>query len=265
MDGGGDRRPPVGPGGHHSGLKRSGNAGARYASRHCADTEVRGHRLRQARRQGAGLCLGPRYGLSLRRRRSSAAPEHLRPAGPAHADLAVDPHLRRHCCSRPIPRLRPNGGAGPLVCPLAAYHQVPAGIGLAVGASGLDPGPLCRRRPRHRRAFRGTADRRAMQAAEPGRAAPGSAGDAPPHGRRPRQQEHPVRPETRPRRADRRRIHRPVPGPGLRPPLPPPDGQPGQHRPAGNCRRTGADRCRPRPAGCGTLTANTAACSTDCG
>jgi glutamate-ammonia-ligase adenylyltransferase len=100
-------RPPVRPGGP-AGVGHPGPGLGQPARPASGIPRLRGGRLRQAGRQGAGLCLGPGYRLPLRRP-PCGCPGDLRQAGQApqyldgHADLGRHPLRDR---SAPAPRWR---------------------------------------------------------------------------------------------------------------------------------------------------------------
>ena len=144
------RRPPFRarrprPAGH----ARAGVEGfARPASR---AARVRGDRLRQARRQGARLRLGPRHHFPVRRRGRARARDLRAPrAAPQH--LAEQPHLcrpavRHRPAAAPERRVRPAGVLG------GGVPALPGGKRVGVGAPGADARALLRRRAGRRRRF----------------------------------------------------------------------------------------------------------------
>src|SRR5437773_233667 len=138
------RRPPVcarrpGPGDlAGGGLERA----ARQASRRRA--ALRGGRLRQARRQGARLCLGPRPHLSVRRCARAGAGD-LRAARAALQQLAYRANLGRRAV-----RYRPEAAAErrrrAARVPDRGVRALPGARRLDLGAPSAQPRALLRRR-----------------------------------------------------------------------------------------------------------------------
>ena len=131
-------------------------------------TEVRDHRLRQARRQGARLRVGSRYRLPVRRRRRCRG-RKLRAPRAADQCLADQRHRRGQAVrnrSAPAPRWRERiTGVEP-----RRVSALPAQPGVAVGASGTDARALRRRRRDHRGSVRGRTRRHPAHAARRGEA-----------------------------------------------------------------------------------------------
>ena len=123
---------------------------------------LRRDRLRQARRQGAGLRLRPRPRVPLRRRRARAG--RRRDARALRAPRAAPGHLaHQHDRGRAALRHRPAPAAGRRERPAGVEPRVvpplPARPGVDVGAPGADARALRRRRRRPRRRLRGGARR----------------------------------------------------------------------------------------------------------
>ena len=148
----GSRRRAVGRAARGSSLARGGSdpAGddrgvlAVLAEASHGDAALRDHRLRQARRKGAWLCVRPRSRVPLRRSARGRGGK-LRAARAAHQHLAIEPHLR-WIALRDRPRIAPErrrgiaGVFGGRISPLSAR------VGVDLGASGADSCALLRRR-----------------------------------------------------------------------------------------------------------------------
>ena len=134
-------------------------------------------------------------------------------------------------------RLRPDGAAGLMVSSVAAFRKYQRDPGVALGAPGADPRALRHRRPGGRRRFRGRARRDPAAAPDPVALAADvvemrrkmAAGHPNPTDR--------LRPQARPGRNGRRRVHGPVPRAGTRGRASCAHAQPRQHRAASHRRR----------------------------
>ena len=131
--------------------------------------KLRKRQLWKARRQGTGLRLRPGYRLPVQRFRPGRCGV-LRPARPAHQQLAVEPDRRRHIIrNRPAPssqrRCRPAGEHSRRV------SQIPTRIGMDLGTPGAYARALFRRRHRCRRRLRGDPGRGASPTSRHQRAA----------------------------------------------------------------------------------------------
>ena len=171
---------------------------------------VRGHRLRQARREGARLRLRRRHRVPVRRsaRRRGRALLAARAAGQL---VAREPHQRgRAVRDRPRAAAERRLGAARIVG--IGVPAVSARVGVDVGAPGAHARPVLRRRRSDRRGVRGVPARRTPSRARAGEARRGRAGDAPAHARRASQPVGPVRSQARPRRHGRHRVRRAAPG-----------------------------------------------------
>ena len=97
---------------------------------------LRRHRLRQAGRQGTGLCVRPRPRFPVRRRRRPRPRRTMR-GSPAHQHLAHQ-HDPAGLLYETDLRLRPNGASGLLVSSLDGFRRIPAQGRLGMGTSGAD-------------------------------------------------------------------------------------------------------------------------------
>ncbi len=180
-----------------------------------AAAALRDHRLRQARRQGARLRVRPRPRVPVRRRCRRTPTPTRRPSatrGSRSGSTRGSPARRPPGALYETDlRLRPDGAAGLLVSSIARFRPLPARAGVDVGAPGADARALRRRRRASRRGVRARARSRscacrAIRRGSPPTSSPCARGWHAGHPNRTRA----VRPQARPGRHGRHRVHRAV-------------------------------------------------------
>ena len=247
---------------------RSRPAGRSFAGADAPAAALRDHRLRQARRQGAGLRLRPRPRVPVRHRRRRSRCRRARVR--VHAARAAAQHLaHQHHAGGPALRHRPAAASrrrqGPARVEPARLRALPARAGVDVGAPGADARAL-RRRRRRRRATRSRrrATRSSRMPRDRAKLVDGDRRDAPEDARGPSQPDAALRPQARPGRHGRHRVHRAVPRARARAPAR-----------VAHAQRSATSRCCAWPASSTscrrrsrarspTPIATTAACSTRC-
>ena len=162
-------------------------AGRRCAGADARAAALRDHRLRQARRQGAGLRVRPRPRVPLRRRRATTPR-----AGALRAPRAAAQHVAHQHDGRRAGSTTPTCGCAPTArraCScrrFAGVSPLPARAGVDLGAPGADARALRRRRrARSARRSRPSARRSCACRAIAATLARRRRRDAPPDARRP--------------------------------------------------------------------------------
>ena len=143
-------------------------------------------------------------------------------------------------------RLRPSGASGLLVSSIEAFREYQDKQAWSWEHQALTRARWCAGDAAVGRAVRGDPRADPDAPARPESARAGSVGDAREDARRAPEQERFIRRQARPRRDDRHRIRRAVPGAGAFAPAPCAHRQPRQHRAAENCRGSRADSDGPR-------------------
>ncbi|CAG9223908.1 putative LigA [Burkholderia vietnamiensis] len=207
--------------------------------------EVRGDRIRQARRQGARLCVGSRSDLPVRRPGRALGGRLYDVYAAAHHVAHHRDRRGRAVRHRPAAAAERRGRAARhrsrCVPPLPAARRRCGEYRVGLGAPGADARAVQRRRRADRRGLRGDPPTGADDAARCGRARAGNRRHARQGVRRSPEPQRAVRPEARSRRDGRHRVHRPVLGAAACVERCRADPQHRQHRAAARSRAVRAD------------------------